>query len=201
MASLETFFFDKFPNDEPVPASISGENARTETIDLDDIFDSNSSGSFRFTKMEAGFLGNLLHALPIPALLVDNEGMISFINKACEMSEIYKGDMKSRPFGELFPYTEHSHACNLAVQNVLTTRKTYRMTALLELNGHKMWGRLHLRSIRAWQQRFVLVLIEDLTLEKKQLILTKRHQEELRKAYDQLEIRVREQNRRIDPIK
>ncbi len=46
ITSLETFFFDKFPNDEPIPKSIGEENARTETIDLDDIFDPNASGSF-----------------------------------------------------------------------------------------------------------------------------------------------------------
>lgn len=190
MNTAPTFSFDNFPNDEPIPKIIGGETAVTETIDIHDIFDSNATGSFRFTRTEAGSLGKLLDALPIPALLVDNQFRVSFANEACEMSEIHKGGMKSSSFEDLFPHREHSDACELMVQNVLTTRKTQEMTALLQLNERKIWGRLHLRSIRSSQKRFVLVLIEDLTLEKKQLILTKRHQEELRKAHDQLEISV-----------
>jgi signal transduction histidine kinase/CheY-like chemotaxis protein len=50
-----------------------------------------------------------------------------------------------------------------------------------------MWGRMHFRSLRFGQARLILVLIEDLTAEKKQISLTQQHGEMLRNARDQLE--------------
>ncbi len=195
MNSLDTFL-----SDGAIPRFIDGLNSVTETIDFGDIHDPNSSGSFCFTTMEAGLLGKLLHAFPIPSLLVDNECRILFANKASGISEIDRANIESRSFANLFPYTEHFDACKLLVQNVLATRKTQGTTAVLRLNGRKMWGRLHLRSLRARKQRFVLLLIEDLTLEKRQLVLTKRHQEELRKAHDLLEIRVCERTAELTEL-
>ncbi len=191
MGNLNPRFFDRFSHAEPVPKFIEGETG-TETLDLDDLQNEANSGSFYLTSMEAGFLGKLLHAFPIPSLLVDHQHQIVFANKACGVSRIYKTNMSGRPFEDLFPYKEHSDACKMLVDHVLQTRKTQVTTSLLQINGRKMWGRLHLRSMRAWQNRSALVLIEDLTLEKKQLILTKRHQDELRKAHSELELRVRE---------
>jgi diguanylate cyclase (GGDEF)-like protein/PAS domain S-box-containing protein len=191
MHSMKSFILDGYSSEAPIPKFIGGVTASTETIDLANIFDPSASGSFRFTRTETGFLGKLLDALPIPALLIDDQCRISFANSACHIPETYEGDMKTVPFASLFNCEEHSDACKLLVDNVLATRKTQGTTALLKLNGRNMWGRLQLRSIRAWQERFVLVLVEDLTLEKEQLVLTKRHEEEMRKAHDELEIRVR----------
>ncbi len=190
MDTWTSFIFDSFQSDAPIPNTLSRDTHRTETIDLNGIFDPIASGSFRLTGTEAGSLGKLLDALPIPVLLIDHELRISLANKACEMPEIVKGGMNRKPFADLFPRKAHSDACKLMVEDVLTTRRTREMTTLLQLNERKMWGRLHLRSIRTGQERFVLVMIQDLTLEKKQLILTRQHREELRKTHNQLEIRV-----------
>jgi HD-GYP domain-containing protein (c-di-GMP phosphodiesterase class II) len=58
-------------------------------------------------------------------------------------------------------------------------------------NGN-MWGRMHFRSIRILGERLVLILIEDLTPEKRQLILKDRHEKEIQEARSQLETRVNE---------
>jgi two-component sensor histidine kinase len=71
------------------------------------------------------------------------------------------------------------------LESVLATRHSQTGQAILELDGTKIWGRLTFQSIRVLQQRFVLVLIENLTPEIHQL----QRNEELRR---ELETKVRQ---------
>ena len=49
-----------------------------------------------------------------------------------------------------------------------------------------------MRSVRVGTERFVLMMVEDLTLERQQLLLTRKHEQELLNARVDLEKTVRE---------
>ncbi len=189
---MNTFKFDK--NQEILPKFLEQENVGTETVDLENLVESDlsPSGSFYLAGMEASSLAKLLHALPIPAFLIDRSHLIMFANRACGAANNYYEAIKGMPFANLFVHPEHAHSATSFLSKVFTTRRSSLTTTLLRLNGQKIWGRMHFRSMRAWQERSVLVLLEDLTHEKRQFLLTRRHKEELHRAHNQLEKRVEE---------
>ena len=76
--------------------------------------------------------------------------------------------------------------------DVFTTRKTQAVEAILQIGDNKFAARLTFRSIRLLHERLLLVMVEDLTAEKRELALLKKHEEELRRAYGELEDRVTE---------
>ncbi len=51
--------------------------------------------------------------------------------------------------------------------------------AVLEIDTNRRWGRIHLRSVRMGSNRSILLLLEDLTLEREQLLLKQQHNERL----------------------
>lgn len=61
---------------------------------------------------------------------------------------------------------------------------------MLEIQRPRIWARMHGRSIRTGTQGLALVLIEDLTAEKTELLLTRKQGDRLRRARDELEQRV-----------
>lgn len=166
------------PGAEEAPAF---DSLGTQTIDLSTVFtdDVTASGSFSFTGVSHTWFGRLMQALPIPALLLDRSGVIVFMNQACGKIGKDYPKVKDKPFSSLFanPWVTEE-AMNL-VDKVLLMRLRETIEGALEINGGKMWGRLHLRSIRLGDACSVLVLIEDLTAEKEQLVLKQRHQEEI----------------------
>ena len=161
------------------------ENGRlaTETIDLDRIYrsDITKSGSFDIRQLKTTSFARLLNALPIPALLVATSHIIVFANRSCaKVSSDYK-NIKGSPFSRLLAdSTESKHADEL-LRNVFSTKKSYVQELKVTLGGNSIWGRVSFRSIRITGDRLVLILIEDLTLEKQQLLITKKHQDELEK--------------------
>ncbi len=83
------------------------------------------------------------------------------------------------------------HRGGLAVQAVIdkvfTQRKRQVCDSRLQGKSGTLWGRMHFRLLRFGSSKLVLVLIEDLTAEKRKLILTEKHGKILRTARDQLE--------------
>jgi diguanylate cyclase (GGDEF)-like protein/PAS domain S-box-containing protein len=176
---------------EGAPRFISPEANATETIDLDEMFDSevSSTGSFDLQSLRGTSFVKLLQALPICALLVDESYNLAFPNSCC--SDIH-GDYQQitgQPFASLFPIPQHRERSQALMEKVFLERKPVAVQALLDILGNRRWVRLHLRSLRMEGQRFALVLVQDLTLEKRQLILTQKHKETLQTARDELEKR------------
>ncbi|HMK36290.1 MAG TPA: EAL domain-containing protein [Desulfomonilaceae bacterium] len=167
-------------------------NSGSEARDFRSLKGMDATGSFYLNSMEASFLGKLLNALPIPALLVDKAHTIVFANHACGGPEGSAQEFHGKPFSELFPHTGQALAVGVFIDAVLKYRKPKVTTTLLQLAGAKIWGRMHFRSMRGLQGRSALILVENLTHEKKQLLLTKKHKEELKIAHEQLERRVEE---------
>ncbi len=166
----------------------------TESIDIFTLFtqDITSTGSFDLRGVAHSSLGKLLRALPMQAFLIDEHSTIIFSNGPKERDDNFSDPAVERSIFELFPRSRDADCARILVAKTLAHRKPQVMEALVQLRERKLWGRLHLRTLRMGASRFVLVLIEDLTLERRQLILDRKHELELRKARDDLELRVRE---------
>jgi PAS domain S-box-containing protein len=150
------------------------------------------SGSFDLREVQTTSLGKLLQALPIPALVIDRLFAILFSNQACrKISPNYETTIGT-PFVSLFPDPASSRKARSIVQSVFSSRKSSIMESALAIDDNRIWARMNFRSLRLGRDRCILVLVEDLTLEKRQLIVNQMHQEELRKARDELEKRVAE---------
>ncbi|MBM3300648.1 MAG: PAS domain-containing protein, partial [Deltaproteobacteria bacterium] len=158
------------------------EDEPTQTIDLVGLFttDITSSGSFDVKDgIWATTFGKLLQSLPVPAFLVDERFEVVVANQAC--SRIYPNyeSVQNSPFAELFPGTGHAAKVSELLAEVLRTRKPKVTEALLKIGNGKIWARLTFRSIRISDIRSVLVMVEDLTTEKKLLLLSRKYQQEL----------------------
>ncbi|MBI5250192.1 MAG: diguanylate cyclase, partial [Desulfomonile tiedjei] len=165
-----------------------------ETIIMEGGFDRDVSetGSFFIADVEATYLGKLLSALPMPALLVDQWFTIIFANEASASSSSDAERLRGKDVRTLFLDASHGAKIGEIFQNVFSRKKLAIVETLLRLPNKKMWCRLHARRLRLGYERLLLILAEDLTLEKRQINLRSRHQKELKQAHDQLEKRVQE---------
>jgi two-component system, cell cycle sensor histidine kinase and response regulator CckA len=158
---------------------IEGGAAPTETIDLNSLpaGDVTDSGSFDLRWMRQVAFGKLLEVMPIPALLIDANHHIMFANRACGiLSETYC-ELPGRPFSELFAGEEQSVAAETALDKVFLDRKPQVFEGSFRVINNRLWGRMHVRSIRVRERRFVMVLIEDLTAEKKRALLNEKYKQ------------------------
>jgi PAS domain S-box-containing protein len=161
----------------------------TQTIDLDEAFlleELTDSGSFDLRAIKRTALGKLLRALPIPAFFIDRSHKIVFVNSALgKVSSRYR-DVMERNFTDLFPDYGEGKGARRALNEVFSSRKPSIFEGGLQVGRARIWGRVHLRSVRVKEQQLILVLVEDLTLEKTKLLQEKRHQQELQRANEQL---------------
>ncbi len=136
--------------------------------------------------------GKLLQAIPIPTLLIDRSATISFANQSWKkITESYRA-IVGRPFSSIFAKKSGSRAANSIVEKGFTTRKPLMATAVLEIEQSRIYGRMHVRSLRMGSDMALIVLVEDLTTEKKQLILAQKHKEALLKHREDLEKQVKQ---------
>jgi signal transduction histidine kinase/ActR/RegA family two-component response regulator len=145
------------------------------------------SGSFRVNEFQVAPFHSLLNALPIPAMLVDQSYSIIFANEASEKIHIDCRKIQGGPFFSMFPNHREGLAVQTVIDKVFSERKRQVCESPMQVKGKRMWGRLHFRSLRFGTSRLVLVLMEDLTAERKRIFLTEKHGDILRNARDQLE--------------
>lgn len=156
----------------------------TDTIDFTGLFtaDITVSGSFdiRGDIWKTTF-GRVIQAVPIPVLLVDQSIRVGVANDAwgrvCPEFKMIVGE----PFRTLFPHDKVAAEMEELALTILSDRKPRVKQAVLKIANNVMWGRMTLRSIRIMSERFLLVLIEDLTAERRQLLLNQRQQEALKR--------------------
>jgi PAS domain S-box-containing protein len=172
---------------------LQGDEA-TETIDFTALFpkDLTFTGSFDFKSNRLKSFSKLLNAIPIPAFLVDEEFSVAFANSACgaigaEGREACWSELES-----LIPHPPELRVVKTILKDVFSSRKPQVAEATVQIPKGLMWGRIHFRSIRMGKERFILVLVEDLTLEKQQIALNRQHRKELLTARNELEKRVEE---------
>ncbi len=172
----------------------------TETIDLNSLFepDVNVSGSFNLNEVKTTSFGKLLQALPIPALLLDWDGYVCFANRAWEQKA---GDDES-PVGlsvrDLFIDDASKIEAEEIFDAVCISRKPQAIEANLTLGLNEIWARVHLRSMRIGKDRSILALIEDLTLERRQILQKQKLSEELEQK---VQDRTRELSKAISMLK
>jgi diguanylate cyclase (GGDEF)-like protein/PAS domain S-box-containing protein len=184
--------FEEEPNAfKPLSESFS---LSTETIDLNRLYsrDVTESGSFDLRRLEATSFGRLLEAIPIPALVVDASGIIAFVNKALAKISPAYGALVGIGFATIFSGPSVAMKSRSVLNQVLESRKPLSAQGHFRINRTHLWGRMHFRSVRLGTERSVLVLVEDLSLERKQVQLMQKHAQELREARDQLDLKVNE---------
>lgn len=176
------------------PNLLDKTNVATETIDLDGLLnlELSSTGSFDFSGQRKTSFIKLLEALPICALLIDRSHKIVFPNACCGSVSHSYGNITGTAFESLFPHADDAIQAETSLERVFLHRKPAVLEAVLAIGASRIWGRLHLRSLRIGKERCALLLIQDLTIEKKQLLLNKRHEQALRAARDELEKRVQD---------
>lgn len=174
------------------PIFLTTQDPSTETINLSSLVkrQETGTGSYSFDQLRPNPIAKLLDALPMPALLVDENHKITFANTASRTMGLNLEENGGIEFKELFPDPNNSARAQSLLQHVILNRRQQMWEATVGMEPRKIWGRMHLRSLRYEDKRLILVLVENLTLEKKQQIINQRHQEELRKAHAELEIHV-----------
>jgi len=155
------------PN-KPSIKALEWEGPPSETIDLGSLFtkEVTCSGSFDLRGFRATSFAKLLEAVPIPALLVSPEFAVMFCNQACRRVGATYNQMQGERFSSLFPSPSDGSMAESLVKKVLAKRTPLVTEGGLGIGETRMWGRIHLRSVRVERQRLVLVIIEDITLEK-----------------------------------
>lgn len=167
----------------------------TQTICLENLLiqDLSSSGSFdiRGDIWKTTF-GKLLQALPIPALLIDNSYRIVTANTATE--KIPRRQPEDREFllVDLFPDLSVAEHVLSLVKEVFSDRKPRVTETILGCARHRIWSRMTFRSIRIREERFLLAVFEDLTAERKMLLLKEKEDQIIRRVNTELEKRVQD---------
>jgi PAS domain S-box-containing protein len=154
----------------------------TETIDIASLFteDLTSSGSFDIRGgIWATTFGKVMQVMPVPAMLVDEHCHIFVANQACGRINPDYESILGRPFASLFRSRSDAANAVSVAESVLTSRKSRVLRYMVEIGGNGIWGRITYRPVRIAQTRFILVLIEDLTLERNQRLLDKKRHEDL----------------------
>ena len=179
---------------EKQPGPIRLEPPLTQTIDFSQIYSHTltESGSFAVLGISSTATGSLLNALPIPVLCVDRSLSIRFANHACSKITSDTEALKDSSITGIITRPHDMTLVRSAAEAVFLTRKPHVLEGMIRTQESFMWGRMHLRSLRILGEQLVLVLVEDLTPEKRQLILQDKHEKELEKTRLELEKRVRE---------
>jgi diguanylate cyclase (GGDEF)-like protein/PAS domain S-box-containing protein len=150
-------------------------NTETLSIDLSSLFedDLTESGSFDVRGLKETSFGKLLSALPIPALLVDDLFEIQYLNEAWK--KYIPDPLRLEKTSVLrFFLSQDRHNYRMLFQDMFEKRLTKAEEGRLRINNKLIWGRMYFRSIRLPQSRVMLLLFEDLTLEKEKTSLMDR---------------------------
>jgi diguanylate cyclase (GGDEF)-like protein/PAS domain S-box-containing protein len=158
-----------------------GTKRETETIDLNELLDALDSVA---DALDVGVLrgtpvGQLLHALPVPSLLIDQTGAIVFASQSWQRVNPNFEQIQGKSFSTLFPDPAGAERAQSLVDEVFSKRKTRLSEGIIEVGGNRIWARTNLRSLRIGGTRAILGLVEDMTAEKKQILLSKKYGQEL----------------------
>jgi HD-GYP domain-containing protein (c-di-GMP phosphodiesterase class II) len=193
---------DFSPNGEEPTRRIRLEAQATETIDFSQVYSDalTESGSFAVMGISSTATGSLLNALPIPVLCIDSSLSIRFANHACSKITPDSEALNGNPISSIIPRPHDIDLIASVTEAVFSTRKPQILEGMIRTGQTFMWGRIHLRSLRILGEQLVLVLVEDLTPEKRQLILQNKHEKELEKTRRELENRVREATAELSKV-
>lgn len=195
--------FEPLNDDEESPAhAVRGQESFTGTIELTSCphppEDVTASGSFDLRGIRATTVGKLLQALPIGTFIIDETFHVTFANRACERICSDQSTLLGSPITALFPDPSVATKVKSLAREVFSGGGSRGFEAMLNTCDTSMWGRMHLRPIRVGAQRSVLVLLEDWTAEKRQMLLIQEHEAELLEARNELRKRVEERTAELE---
>jgi diguanylate cyclase (GGDEF)-like protein/PAS domain S-box-containing protein len=172
-----------------IPIALELSSDPTETIDLDNLFSKelSSSGSFDVKGLKKTSFAKLLLALPLPAMLVDHSYFITFCNEAWGRITRNYAKLECLAFIDLLADSNEAQAFCSLLATVYEKRKSKIIQAKLVIDDKPIWARMYLRPIRLVKERYILVLVEDLTLERRQLLLMdgiRRAKQEWERTFD-----------------
>lgn len=179
----------------PRPLRIGYES--TETIELKSLFtrDVSASGSFDVRGgIWATTFGKVIQALPIPALLIDEYFHIAVANQACgRFTPVYE-KIQGKPFVSLVSGQSAAEGAQSLLARVFSDRHARVAEATVRIDDAMIWARMTFRPIRIMHERFVLLLLEDLTREKLQLRENEILRRDLEKRVEQRTAELRKTN-------
>jgi PAS domain S-box-containing protein len=139
------------------------------------------SGSFDLTQFRVTSFGRLLRALPVPALLIDVSYRLVFANQACAKICPKHESLIGQSVASICPDPDSLDTVKSHLETVFSTRQPLGCEAMLGIGETRIWGRLFFRSVRLEGNRLIMLVLEDLTPEKKQLLTSKKYQAALQK--------------------
>jgi len=137
--------------------------------------DVTETGSYDLTWITMASFGKLLDAIPIPILLVEGTGSIQFANTSFvklsdDPAAVLSGDLFT-----LFPDLHEARRARDMLHEALNLRRPQTREGVLLVAEKEIWSRMHLRPMRFGTERSALVLIEDLTPERRELKLNEKY--------------------------
>lgn len=141
--------------------------------------------------------GKFFQALPIPAFLIDEFCKVLHVNLASERISASSEEVAGTPFSSLFANPVAAKKIQELLERVLNTRKPTTVEAVMGIRKTKIWARMTFRSVRLVHERFILVLIEDLTREKHQLRVNEKLRKELERRVARRTAELAEANERL----
>jgi len=200
MAATDLPNYDLSPK---VPARLMmlrGAEISTETLDLDSLFpvDIAGSGMFELKGHQESSLATLLDALPVCAFLIDHFQRIRMLNHRCKTICQERSQLKRTSFSSLFPVPLNASKAGALIDRVLRERKPKTWEAQMELQGNRIWARMHLRPLRMEGELYVLLVLQDMTVERRQLDIIKKNERELRRWAAELERRVAKRTNELE---
>lgn len=166
----------------------------TQTIDFGELFstDLSETGTFDLRAIQSTALGKLLDAVPTPALLVTDQCHVIFGNKACERLGGTDSPIVGSSFLDFLPRLDDDDRSRVLAtkaqavfKKAFETRKPHQTEAILRIGKSTKWFRLHLHCVRM-VERYIMVILEDLTHEKVRLRVNEREEHRLRNTVVEL---------------
>jgi hypothetical protein len=122
--------------------------------------------------IKPGSSGNLLAILPVPAMLIDEAHQVVVANQSCLFDSEQIG-MAGLPFESLFALPRDAERARRlkqrarqAIDEAFGAQGPRVAEAILTLGSKRVWARLQMRKTRIEGERFLLVIVEDLTEER-----------------------------------
>lgn len=172
------------PDDPELPMveeSAFGQSVEQPSVDPDSAVGEHSysgsvteTGSFDLRWLTVASFAKFLNAIPMPVLLVGEDGFIEFGNLA--FSKAFGEDEREKlvHMNALCNRDESVGICDV-VKCTLRERSAQVLETRLDMSKGEMWARMHFRSLRFGRRRSALVLIEDLTTEKREVALNRKY--------------------------
>jgi len=201
-ARVETIALELLPlgsfselDEAPQPLRVGYET--TESIELKTLFtrDMTNSGSFDVRSgIWATTFGKVIQALPLPTFLVDESRQIAVANQACGRFTPDYEKVQGRPFSSLVGGTSAADRVDFLLEQVFSDRTPRVGEGTLRIDDAMVWARMTFRPIRILNERYILLLVEDLTREKMQLHENEKLRQELEKRVERRTAELRETN-------